>query len=148
MKGFIDIKKLAQLGLFLLIGLSLVSCDPDEEIDETLQEIVFAKLAGDWTLANGAGSIVVDGTDVSANYPGFSLFFTNGLYTTDNADELFRAQGTWEWIDEEAKMIRLDDGKEITIVSLTEFRFTFSFNYTNGGARAGIPGNYTISVVK
>lgn len=149
MKSLRDIKQLSQLGLFLLICLSLVSCDPEGGLDEeTAQQIAFQKLSGAWTLNNGAGSIVVDGTDVSANYAGFALSFTNGGYTTTNADQLFRATGTWEWIDREARMIRLDDGKELTIVTLNEFRFTFTFNFVDGGVRAGIPGNYTISVVK
>ncbi len=51
-------------------------------------------------------------------------------------------------IDEEARMIRLDDGNELTIVTLNEFRFIFTFSFSNGGVRAGIPGNYTVSVVK
>jgi hypothetical protein len=134
----------------LVLILVFSGCDPVDGLEEeTLQELNLRKLSEKpWSLGEGAGSIVVDGTDVSANYQGFSLTYADGSYTTTNGAELFQARGTWEWIDEQASMIRLDDGKELTIVSLTDVRLTFTFNFSEGGARAGIPGNYTVSVVK
>lgn len=145
----ISITKIMTLGLALLLIQGFTSCDTNDLDVETAQDLAFALLAEEtWTLNNGAGSIVVDGTDVSANYPGFNLSFNEGTYSTSNAKQLFSATGTWTWLDEEARMIRLDDGKELTISTLNEFRFTFTFNFADGGVRAGIPGNYTISVVR
>ncbi len=86
------------LVMAIVLGLFLMSCDNDGDIErETAQEIAF-RILGDspWTLGNGSGSIVVDGTDVSANYEGFSLAYGEGTYSTTNADELFRASGTWD----------------------------------------------------
>ena len=132
-----------------LLAFSLVmSCNPDDEPLEDAQVLALRALAGDWTLGDGAGYIRVDGVDVSANYEGFSLFFTTGIYLTTNGKDLFRARGTWEWIDENATMVHLDDGKEIKIVQLTDRRLTVTFNLSDGGARAGIPGNYEVSVVR
>ncbi|MHA7101883.1 hypothetical protein, partial [Roseivirga pacifica] len=105
-------------------------------------------LGGDWNLGNGAGRIEVDGTDVSANYPGFTLSFTDGGYTTTNGADLFNASGTWQWGDEEARTIKVDDGKEVTISLLNANRFTFTFSHSGTNSAAGIAGNYTVSVVK
>ncbi len=86
------------------------------------------------------------------NYPGFNLSFTDGAYNTSNAGDLFKAIGTWDWSDEDAQGILLDDGKLITIVDLTENRFVFSFQFSGSGGQAnlidGTSGNYVITVNK
>lgn len=140
------------LGLIALVLFALgflTGCDPDDPIDpSSAQQIAFEKLAGEWTLQNGEGSIQLGGADISANYPGFSLSYDDGTYNTTNAGTLFSASGTWEWLDEEANVILLDDGKEISLIELSESVFTFSFIYSSGGARAGLPGDYLISLHK
>lgn len=134
------------LGVFFSL-ISFYSCENDPDIGPSLQEEVFEALAGQWSLNNGAGRIILDGSDISANYPNFSLSFNDGNYNTIGGGDLFEATGTWEWLDEEAKQLELSDGKEITIILLNEERFTFSF--TQSGARAaGLPGTYEVSVVK
>ena len=134
------------LAIVALIKFS--SCSPDDPTSPTLQQLAFEKLAGDWILGT-VGSIVVDGQDLSLNYPGFSLSFTDGGYATSNAGDLFNATGTWTWTDEEAGEVSLDDGKVLTIATLTEnvFKFTFDFAGT-GGVANGIGGSYEITVVK
>lgn len=130
-----------------ILGLS--SCGSDD--DPTAQELAFEKLSGTWNLANG-GSIMIDGQDASLNFAGFSFSFTDGTYSTANAGDLFRATGTWSWQNEAAQSITIDDGKTITIATLTEqqFVFTFTSNGTGGVANSGegIAGNYTITVNK
>ena len=125
------------------------SCSGDD--DPTAQELAFEKLAGSWDLTSG-GSVIVDGQDASLNFSGFSFSFTDGAYSTVNGGDLFSATGTWVWQDEEAQIITLDDDKDITIVSLTEnqFVFSFTFNGTGGVVNSGdgIAGNYTITVTK
>ncbi len=126
----------------------LTSCKPDDTPSQTLQDLAFEKLAGAWTLGT-AGSINVDGQDISLNFPGFSLSFTDGGYTTTNAGDLFRASGTWTWTDEQAGEVDLDDGKMLTIVNLTENIFNFTFDFAGtGGVANGIGGSYEIIVVK
>lgn len=132
--------------IFGLVFLNSCGDDPTD-VDPSIQEEVFEALSGDWGLNNGAGSIILDGTDVSANFPNFSLSFNDGIYSTTVGGDLFDASGTWEWLDEQAKQLELNDGKVITIILLNEQRFTFSF--TEGGARAaGLPGSYEVSVVR
>lgn len=125
-----------------------LSCDPDDfPAGPSEQDLTFEKLAGQWTLGQFS-SIKVDGSDVSANYSGFALSFADGTYTTTNAGDLFRASGTWEWASGSAAVVNLDDGKVININSLTTSKFVFSFNKADGPVRAGIAGNYVITVEK
>jgi hypothetical protein len=130
--------------LFVLFIVSALSCGGDD--DPTLQDLAFEKLSGSWDLSQG-GAMIIDGQDASANFVGFAFSFTDGGYTTTNAGDLFRATGTWEWADEAAQQLNIDDGKVLTIQELTETQFVFSFT-TNGvgGAANGIAGNYTITV--
>ena len=71
-----------------------------------------------------------------------------GTYTTTNAGDLFKASGTWEWAGESAEVVNLDDGKVVNINSLTTSKFVFSFTKSDGPVRAGLAGNYVITVEK
>ncbi|GHE60443.1 MULTISPECIES: hypothetical protein [Roseivirga] len=133
--------------LIAAVALLSISCDNDDPTGPTAQELTYEKLAGQWTLGQ-FGSIKVDGSNVSANYPGFALSFAQGTYTTTNAGDLFRASGTWEWADTNANAVVLDDGKQITIQSLSLSKFVFSFTKSNGPVRAGLAGEYVITVEK
>ncbi len=135
--------------LFTLGILSAMSCGNEE--DPSAQQLAFEKLAGSWDISQGGG-IVIDGQDATANFTGFAFSFTDGGYTTTNAGDMFRASGTWEWVNEEAQELSIDDGKTITIITLTETLFVFSFTSDGNAGTAnhgeGIAGNYTITVNK
>lgn len=133
--------------IILAISFGL-ACSGDDPKEITAREAAFEKLEGSWTFGN-SGSIVLDGQDVSLNYPGFALSFADGIYQTQNAGDLFRATGTWEWTDESAASLLLDTGEEVTIIELTETNFRFSFTLRGGGGEAaGIDGAYVVSLVK
>ena len=134
---------------YIICLLFAFSACGDDDGPPTDQELVFERLSGDWSVETANGMVILDGTDVSTNYPGFSLSFADGTYTTSNAGDLFQASGTWQFIDEEARMLLLDSGEEVTIIDLTETRFEFSF-FSNGtgSSAAGIGGNYTIVLEK
>ena len=141
-------KRIYKYTLMSLFAFVMLSCDPDDTPDQSAQDLAFERLSGQWTLGV-SGFIKVDNQDISLNYPGFALSFTDGGYTTTNAGDLFRSSGTWTWANELAGSINLDDGKEITISNLdvNSFRFTFPFAGT-GGVPNGTAGNYDIQVVK
>ena len=134
--------------LLLTMVLSLLSCggSDDGPGEPTAQEMAFELLAGSWTLNNG--SIVLDGSNVSANFPGFSLFFANGTYSTSNAGDLFNASGTWSWVGDSDRLVLLDDGKEVNINTLTTSQFIFSFQLGDGSSVAGLEGNYQVTLTK
>jgi len=145
-------KKLRNINTLLIALLVIAaSCNPDDGTPLSDQEMTFAKLAGSWTLKSGS-SIMLDGQNVSLNYPGFALSFSDGQYTTLNGGDLFNATGSWTWGDETAGSIALDDGKEVVIVTLTEtlFKFTFTISGTGGQVNevAGTAGNYEVIVEK
>ena len=134
--------------ILAIAGCLLLNCADDEPAEPTLQEQAFEKLAGEWTFG-ASGSITLDGQDVSLNYPGFSLSFTDGSYQTQNAGDLLKASGTWEWVDEDAALILLDSGEQVTIIELTATVFHFSFTSAgSGGEVAGTAGSYVVELEK
>lgn len=143
-------KKREIISIIIILGLVLLAfaCTPDDgPVEPGLQELTFENLAGQWTLGQ-FGSIKLDGADVSANYAAFALSFEDGTYTTTNAGDLFNSSGTWEWVDVDATQVQLDDGKLVTINSLNSSKFVFSFTKSDGPVRAGLAGNYVITVEK
>lgn len=128
-----------------MLSFMLWSCGNDDNPGRG-SDVVFQKLAGDWSLGT-SGGIVLDGQDISLNYPGFTLSFADGTYQTTNGGDLFRATGTWQWADEAGRVLTLDTGEDVTIVKLTQSDFEFTFFHA-GNVRAGIQGNYTVNVSK
>lgn len=140
-------KKLITIFLSTVLAAGL-ACTGDDPVLVSARQLAFERLSGKWAFGT-SGSILLDGEDISANYPGFTLSFADGSYQTQNGGDLFSATGSWEFLDEEARMIRLDSGEEITIINLTESEFEFSFlSDGNGGSAAGIGGNYLITLNK
>ena len=131
-----------------LVAMIITSCGGNDDTPSlTPQEIAEALLETSWTLNNG-GSITLDAVEVSDRYDGFTLTIGDGTYTTVNAGELFPASGTWQWVGTTDNQVTTGSGKAITITSLTENRFVFSFIKNNQNAAAGIPGNYLITLTR
>ena len=135
------------LFIIALVVLS-ISCGGDDTPSEpTAQELALEQLSATWNLSGG--SIRLDGLDVSANYPGFSLSYSANSYTTQNGGDLFSASGTWSWVGDSDRLIMLDDGKQINISTLNDADLVFSFQLSSsGGEAAGLPGSYEIALKK
>ncbi|OEJ99946.1 hypothetical protein [Roseivirga misakiensis] len=127
----------------ILLITFLWSCSSD---DPNAKEIAFEKLEGDWSL-DESGIIELDGTDISLNYSDFSLSFADGTYETINGGDLFNASGTWEWIGDDGTTLLLDTGEGVSILTLTESVFRFSF-FHQGSTRTGLRGSYIVQVGK
>ncbi|WP_141655462.1 hypothetical protein [Roseivirga seohaensis] len=136
-----------KIGVLIMFVMLVIGCKSDDPSGPTAQEEAFELLAGDWTFGTNGG-IMLDNQDVSQNYPGFALSFTDGTYTTTNGGDLFRATGTWTWANQNAGSITLDTGEEVNILELGPGSFKFSFTHTGGGVAAGTSGNYVVSVEK
>tara|TARA_R110002072_G_scaffold87575_1_gene197474 strand:+ start:465 stop:896 length:432 start_codon:yes stop_codon:yes gene_type:complete len=141
------INRTKTISTLVLLVMIIIGCSSDDPNGPTNKELAFEKLAGNWTYGT-SGQITLDGQDVSLNYPGFTLSFTDGTYTTINGGDLFRATGTWAWANEAAGSINLDTGEEVTILELSVTNFKFSFTHTGGGVAAGTSGSYTVSLEK
>lgn len=135
------------LKLVLVSVVLLLNCNPDGEPEgPTDKELAFEKLAGEWGYGTGGG-IILDGEDVSVNYPDFSLSFTDGTYQTQSGGKLFKSTGTWRWADETAGSILLDTGEVVTIAALSETALDFTFTHTSsGGTAAGLSGSYRVKL--
>ena len=112
------------------------------------------RLNGDWYLPEAGGGMLVDGVDRSLNYPNFKMSSAsnstggNKTYRTENAGDLFRTSGQWDWGSASQTTMAFDDGKNLNIQSQQASRLVLTFNHTSGEARAGISGNYTMTLVK
>lgn len=135
------------LVLFLIV--TFANCGSDDGPGEpTAQELAFELLSGSWSLANG-GSVTLDGENITANFTGFQVSFTDGTYGTSDAGDLFKANGTWQWVADSASEILLDDGKAISISMLSETDLVFRFQFAGtGGVVAGLAGSYVVTLKK
>ena len=142
------IRVFGTISLLLLLS-AITSCGGggggDDNPGQTPQDIAQALLEANWTIANG-GSIVLDGTDVSFRYEGFSLDIEDGTYTTTNAGDLFPATGTWSWLGTSDSQVTTGNGKTINITVLTTTRIVFNFIKTDQNVAAGVPGNYVVNL--
>jgi len=138
--------------VIVLLGLVMLSaCGGSDSVPVDEESLA---LNGDWVLPTSGGGVVVDGIDRSLNFVGFKISLgsdTNGqekTYRTSNAGDLFRASGTWDWVSDSKNSMILSEGKTLAIQIRQPSRLVLTFNYTNGGVRSGISGNYTITLEK
>lgn len=145
---YVDAIRFLMLLVLFMITLNACKTKGSGETEPTEQELALEKLEGTWSLANG-GSILVDGSDHSVSYTGFTTTLSEGTYATTNAGELFKSSGTWTWLGESSTSFSLDDGKTIMITDLTESRLMISFTHTgSGGIASGVAGAYVITLTK
>ena len=145
-KAFKNKYCLCLLSISLLLFIMNCGGDDPSEPDQTPQEIAEALFTGTWNL--NAGSITLDGVDVTDDYLGFTLNVMVGTYSTTNAGELFPASGTWSWVGTSDAQVTTGSGKEITLSTLSETNLVIQFLKTNANARVGIPGLYVINLSK
>jgi len=138
--------------VIVLLGLVMLSaCGGSDSVPVDEESLA---LNGDWVLPTSGGGVVVDGIDRSLNFVGFKISLgsdTNGqekTYRTSNAGDLFRASGTWDWVSDSKNSMILSEGKTLAIQIRQPSRLVLTFNYTNGGVRSGISGNYTLTLEK
>ena len=152
MKG---LSKMRYVVVFLLLGILCVSsCKKKSTEDPVPNDEAAIRLNGDWYLPESGGGMVIDGVDRSLNYPNFKMSFaTNATggdktYRTENAGKLFRSSGQWDWASTSKTTMAFDDGKNMNIQSQQASRMVLTFNHTSGGVRAGVSGNYTMTLEK
>lgn len=132
--------------IFAIVVMFILTSSCNNDDGPSLTETAFQQLSGDWSFGV-SGQILLDGQNVTLNYPGFTLSFADGTYQTTNGADLFKASGTWQWADNTGTLITIDSGEQLTISTLNLTEFDFSFFHA-GNTRAGIQGNYTISLFK
>ena len=116
-------------------------------------------LAKIWVVKNATNSVTLNATDEIANWPGFSVTFTDSkTYTATNISPqrlgtIWSSSGTWEFKSStDLNTIVRDDGVEISIV-VDDNNLTMSFAYFAPGGRVidiaglnGIDGSWVFNM--
>jgi hypothetical protein len=127
--------------LVLLVTLSNCGKDPEPTPIEKNTQILTSN-GGTWTPASTSG-VVVNGIDVSKDlFPGFTITFAKGTFTTTGTSPVWLREDTWQFKDETATVItRGQDNKEIALeeISNTQLKLTLVWTettYSNGRQRS------------
>lgn len=73
--------------------------------------------------------VTVDGVDYSDLYKDFSIKFDKNTYTTTSDAPVWKASGTWVFINEEATLMKMDDAREVEINSISDDFLELSFQW-------------------
>lgn len=105
--------------------LFLASCKKDDAL--TAQEKATAMLtsAAGWQ----SPEVTVDGVDYSDLYKDFSIKFDKTTYTTTSGAPVWKASGTWVFLNEEATLMKLDNDLEVEINLLSDDFLELSFQW-------------------
>lgn len=133
---------------FLILAIAVVSfsgCGDDgEDENPTVKRLT----SGTWKLS----SVTVDGVNQDALFQGFAVSFTTKGFSAVNGDPVWPASGTWTFGDPDKKIIRRNDGVDVTIESLTDNTLKLSLNWTkgtlSGGRVSSVSGNHVFELVK
>jgi len=143
--------------IFLFTILTCLGCkDDDTPVVDPIQERI-ELLAKTW-VPNTGSAVTVDGIDVSSEFNGFTLTFTEsfGYLTTNvgpNFTDVWPASGTWSFAinsDGSSNINMIErDGISITINSInaSSLRISFVFLTARASGNAGIEGSYVFDLV-
>ncbi len=148
---YINIKIKAFIFALLTIGM-LTGCDDDDSAPVATTPALMAKALiteSTWNVS----SVAVDELDFSATYPGLSLSFGDGTYTSTNGGAIFSESGTWFFASLDADAIILDNDLEVDILELTEASFVLGLTWTQntigtGGRTESISGQHVFTFTK
>lgn len=113
------------------------------------QEETQAKLtAAPW----GDPEVIVDGIDQSGLYKNFSITFSKGSYSTTSGAPMWAASGTWEFLNQEATLMKFDGAREIEINAIStdhlELSFQWEQNTFNTGRTNSVKGKQKFKLKK
>lgn len=137
----------------IAVLLAISGCGGDEPTkNEKVTKLLTAK-GGTWSAA-GNSAVTIDGVEVGDElFPGFSITFTDGSFTTTGTSPVWLRQDTWSFKDKSANVIiRGQDGKEITISSITKTDLTLTLSWDEttyeGGRKRSLAGTHTFVLRK
>ncbi len=143
-------KRLSYLTILLLAGQILTACG-DDEASPTAEELQIDKLTATWIIRE-EGSVTRD--DISSDeWEDFTLTLNEFSYTTTNTyPDVWPAQGTWSFVEDNLDQIERADGLIIN-VDIDEDEETLTLRFTqpdknSNGKIAGVAGEYTFILIK
>jgi hypothetical protein len=133
---------LVLVAMLLFAGVCTRCKDDDSTNDPSVEAIERT-----WVLTGG--TITKDAVDVTEQYPGMTIAFSaSGTYTARNAGGLFEAVGTWVWADASATALVLDDGLEVSVLTLnaTDLHLAFTVADEVSGRTEHTGGDYVVKL--
>lgn len=137
--------------VFLMGMIGLVSsCKDDVENPKpTLKEEAMEKLTNTtWKLER----VTVDGVNHTAIYSGLTLSFTGTAYNSTNGGVVWPADGTWSFTNDQATVIKRNDGVDVTIQELTaqtlRLAMPWETNTLKPGRITSLAGQHVFTFVK
>jgi len=120
-----------------------------EDVPQTPQQVVTAQLtAGTWRLE----TVLIEGEDGAQLFNNFTLVFTETGYTSTGTTPVWRRQGTWTFLNEEATRINRDGEVDVDIVSIddTTLRLALIWNQETfeGGRSQSLRGRHEFTLRK
>jgi len=128
----------------LLFALGMTSCQGDEKESDPRDVIERT-----WLLTGG--TVTKDGSDVTSDYTGLQVTFSDGgTYTTVNGGHFFKSAGTWAWQGSGMTGITCDGDFSIQVIAVNEtdlhLQLTLNEDVLTGGRTAGLVGEYDIKL--
>ena len=142
----------SMLVILCILGVSGCGDDPKPTQAQKVTKLLTAS-GGTWS-SSGNSSVTIDGVEVGNElFAGFSITFSDGSFTTTGTSPVWFRQDTWTFKDKSADVIiRGQDGKEVTIssISKTDLTLTLSWEETTyaGGRKKFLAGTHTFTLSK
>jgi len=114
-----------RLGIVAFFICMIYGCKKDSPL--TKHEKVNTMLTS--TAAWQGPVVTVDGVDYSDLYKDFSIKFDKTTYTTTSGAPVWKASGTWVFLNEEATLMKMDDNREVEINSISNDFLELSFQW-------------------
>lgn len=143
---------LALAAVCFLAGCGGSDPEPAPSQSEKVTQMLTAT-GGTWTPASSSG-ITVDGVDVTEDlFPGFTITFQDGTFTTTGTSPVWLREDTWRFKDESATVIiRGQDDKEVVIeqISASQLKLTLEWSETTtqGGRKGSLKGKHVFTLSK
>ena len=145
----------SMLTMLLVVTLGFTSgCDDDDDpgtpVDSTEVTRVFNLLSSsEWQVSE----VLVDDLDLSSIYPGLSLTYDEGTYTSENGGRIIESSGTWVFTSTSAEQILLDNEVEMDVLEISESSLVIGLVWTQntlglGGRSESVSGNHVFTFTK
>jgi hypothetical protein len=112
------------LTILLLTILCLSGCEDEPTVKEKTEAML---ISGEWHNP----IVTVDGIDESTLYQNFTIKFNSNSYTSSGGSPLWPSSGTWTFKDESAKVLILDNAKEVQINEITDVNLELAIQNDN-----------------
>lgn len=148
MKTYIKYLKFITALSCLTVLLICSSCKDDKETKSPVEEQLQTLVNGSpWILAGN--TVLKDGFDVSSQFTGFTLTFSESNFSTTNSlPSAWPNAGTWQFVNENPNKIIRGDGVEIDL-QLADNKLILNFMVSDpnsGGRGLSVAGEYQFTL--